>query len=248
LRYPRGEDTCPEERVGSGVSELDAMLGGGLPSGTTTMISGPSGSGKTSFGLHFMAQSNERERGVYLSLYETRERAYEKAARMGLRLRELPDGTVQFLWRPTTEHVLDILAHELLEAVSQPNVRRVFIDGFDAFRFAVTEPDRVIRFFTAMANELRSRGITSLYTYETQEFARATLEAPPRGVSAILENWVALRIASVEPELKRSITIAKVRDSAFMPTTREFAITDRGIVLGALIRVAPASGTPGAIP
>jgi KaiC/GvpD/RAD55 family RecA-like ATPase len=42
-------------RLHTGISDLDALLGGGLLPGTLTVVAGATGIGKTQFGLHFAA-------------------------------------------------------------------------------------------------------------------------------------------------------------------------------------------------
>jgi circadian clock protein KaiC len=243
LRYPSQQDNCSAERISTGLTALDEMLHAGLPAGTTTMLSGPSGAGKTSLGLHYMSRCSLDERGVYLSFYETRERAFEKAARLGLPLSKLPPGALEFLWFPTTEQVLDEIGHALLNAARGNQVRRVFIDGFDGLRRAATNTERAQNFFTAIANEFRVHDISTLYTFETHRTLSPNLETPPPGVSAMLENWIAMRFSAVEPRLQRVLSVIKVRDSDFDPQTREFTITDAGIRIGEPVRV-PAAFLP----
>ncbi|HZG52795.1 MAG TPA: ATPase domain-containing protein, partial [Pyrinomonadaceae bacterium] len=48
------------EMVTSGVAELDALLGGGLDKGSSTLILGPAGSGKSSIAAQFAAAAAER--------------------------------------------------------------------------------------------------------------------------------------------------------------------------------------------
>src|SRR6266478_4297589 len=54
LARPSAADQWPDERCVTGVNQLDAMLGGGIPRSTATLVLGASGSGKTSLGLHFL--------------------------------------------------------------------------------------------------------------------------------------------------------------------------------------------------
>ena len=57
------------ERDAFGVAGLDAMLKGGVPAGSTTILFGPPGSGKTLLGLSFLAEGARRgERGPLLRL------------------------------------------------------------------------------------------------------------------------------------------------------------------------------------
>lgn len=243
LRFPIHRDGWQAGApVSTGIAELDTMFGGGLPAATSTMVSGPSGSGKTSLGIHFLSSCSDDERGVYLSFYEPPERIHLKAARLGLDLKKRGERAVRFLWAPTTEHMLDAVGHSLLEAAGDQKVRRVFIDGIDGFQQCSTEPDRVVRFMTALINEFRARNMTTVYTHESHRTLSPYLEAAPRGISAILENWIALRFADVEPRLRRAISIVKARDVEFDPTSREFSITNQGVRLGAPIFTSFARG------
>lgn len=62
------------EIISSGVSELDAMLHGGIERGTATIITGPCGVGKTTLGLLFMKEAAKRgERSVFYTFEESRE-------------------------------------------------------------------------------------------------------------------------------------------------------------------------------
>jgi KaiC/GvpD/RAD55 family RecA-like ATPase len=61
LARPSANDQWSDERCAVGVHQLDAMIGGGIPRGTTTLVLGASGSGKTSLSLHFLSQSSAEE-------------------------------------------------------------------------------------------------------------------------------------------------------------------------------------------
>src|SRR5260370_7398364 len=45
----------------SGVTELDAVLGGGFPRGSLVELCGPGSSGRTSLAFSFLAQATERQ-------------------------------------------------------------------------------------------------------------------------------------------------------------------------------------------
>ena len=234
LSRPSRKDSAGTRRISTGIVGLDAMLGGeGLPAASSTMLLGPPGAGKTSTGLHFLSQCSAAEHGVYLSFFETPERAAEKAQQLGLQLHaQLERGIVRYLWRPTTENILDSVGNELIRVTEDPLVKRVFIDGLDGLRRAAVDRSRLIPFVTAVVNELRCRGISTLYTEEARTSLGPEIEAPPAGISAVLENWIALRFTEIGSRLRRLISVLKVRDSGFDPIVREFELTDHGIIVG----------------
>jgi circadian clock protein KaiC len=234
--FPSGREPPSAARRPTGCASFDQMLHGGYPTGSTTMVLGPSGAGKTTLGLHFMSACTPAEPGVYLSFYEDPDRAALKATRLGLPLRRLLDEqVVQFLWAPTTQNMVDAVAGQLLSMVRRQNAKRIFIDGMDGFQQLATDSGRVVPVFTTLANEFRSGDATVLYTAESRNIVGERLEAPPTGVSTVVDNLVVLRYAEMESRLRRLISVLKVRDSDFDPRVREAEITEVGLVIGSPI-------------
>ena len=227
----------PEEdpdggRVGTGVADLDAALRGGLPAATSTLVVGPSGAGKTALGLHFLAASSAEEPGLLFGFYETPPRLRAKARALGLDLeRHLEEGRLELLWQAPTERQLDALGHRLVEAVRRAGARRVVVDGVGGFEEGTAEPERLKRFFAALANELRARGATTLFTVELPRLFGPEVDLPMTGVSAVAENMVLLRLAELGGRLTRTLAVLKVRDSDFDPSLMRFAIGAAGIAL-----------------
>jgi circadian clock protein KaiC len=233
LARPSAHDQWPDERCATGVNQLDAMLGGGIPRGTTTLVLGASGSGKTSLGLHFLSQSSAQEPGLLFGFYEMPLRLRLKAARIGIKIDDLIEqGYLDILWHPPTEDILDALGNRLLDAVRQRRVKRLVIDGLLGFQeIAADRPHRIGRFLTALANELRVSNVTTFYTAETRNLIGAGIESPTIGLSTIAENLMLLRYVEIRSQLRRLISIVKMRDSDFDSSLREFRITSAGIEL-----------------
>jgi circadian clock protein KaiC len=233
LARPSADDQWPDERCATGVNQLDAMLGGGIPRGTATLVLGASGSGKTSLGLHFLSQSSAQEPGLLFGFYETPLRLRHKAAGLGIKLdRLIEQGHLEIFWHPPTEDVLDALGNRLLEAVRLRRVKRLVIDGLLGFQeIAADRPHRIGRFLTALANELRVLNVTTVYTAETRNLIGGVIEGPTIGLSTIAENLILLRYVEIRSQLRRLISVVKMRDSDFDSSLREFRITATGIEL-----------------
>jgi circadian clock protein KaiC len=233
LATPTRRDPPPGTRVASGVALLDAMFGGGIPPATAAVVMGASGAGKTTLGLQFLSASSAAEPGLLFGCYEPPERLRVKAATMGLDLAGAEQrGDVEFLWYPVGEHILDELAHQLLDAVRRRGVKRLVIDGVAGFLEAAVEPERIVRFWSALSHELRALGVTTLQILEAPELVGPEIRVPVSGLSSLAEVMVLMRYVELRSRLFRLISLFKVRESAFDPTIREFAITDAGIVMG----------------
>jgi circadian clock protein KaiC len=233
LRLPEGPEPLAVEKVSTGSRSFDEILRGGLPHASTSMLLGPPGSGKTSMGLQFLSLCRRDDPGVYLSFYETRRRAERKASQLGIGLGKLIDeGTIYFAWEPTTENIVDRIVGGLVAAVERTKAQRVFIDGLDGFSQLSQDENRLVRIFTAITNQMRALGATTVYTAESHSIFAHQVDTPPTGVSTMVENLISLRYAEMDSRVRRVISILKVRDSDYDPLVREMAITDHGIEVG----------------
>jgi circadian clock protein KaiC len=169
---------------------------------------------------------------LFFGFYETPARIGAKADGVCRPLRGLLDaGTVEVLWQPPTDGPLDAYGERLIQAVARRGVRRLFIDGLGAFRNAATNPVRMGHFLNALTNELRVRGVTTVYTLEVTDIIGPTIRAPISDLSSLAENMILLRFVQLRSRLYRLISILKVRDSAFDQSLYEFVTTDRGLVI-----------------
>ena len=226
-------DEADRGKVSVGVLQLDAMLGGGLPASSTTMVLGPSGTGKTTLGLQFLSGSTDQAPGLLFGFYETPPRIAIKAADVCPALSGLLQaGTVEVLWQPPTDDLLDAYGHRLLDSVHRRGVRRLFIDGLGALQCAASShPRRIGNFLTVLMNELRVLGVTTVYTLEVPDIMGPNIRNPIGDLSSLAENLVLLRFVELGASLHRLISVLKVRDSAFDPSLYEYVTSSEGLVI-----------------
>ncbi len=233
LAMPTRRDLPPPTRVSFGVASLDAMFGGGIPAASMTALVGPSGAGKTTLGLQFLSSSSADEPGLLFGCDEPPERLWLKATTMGLGLAAAEQrGDVELLWYPIGEHILDELAHRLLDAVRRRGVKRLVIDGTAGFQQAALEPERIMRFWSALSNELRALGVTTVCTSWLPNLVGSEIRVPARGVAPLAEVMVLIRYVELRAQLYRLVSLVKVREGPFDPTIREFTIGETGVVVG----------------
>ncbi|MFY0572250.1 RAD55 family ATPase [Archangium lansingense] len=238
--YPRLESLYPhppqdeldlERRQGFGLRQLDEMMLGGVVPHSSTQLLGAPGSGKTLLGLYFLESgARQGETGLYFGFSETKPRLLAKASSVGLELRPWVDsGRLVVEARAAVETLPDALAHEVLSLVERHRVRRLFLDGLEPLLQEPIEPKRAASFLTALINVLRSRGVTTLMSQQTQVIFGPRLEARLEGVEAIVDNILFLRYVELRSQLYRMMSILKMRESGYQAALREFSISTRGI-------------------
>ncbi|HEY5756187.1 MAG TPA: ATPase domain-containing protein, partial [Steroidobacter sp.] len=151
----------------------------------------------------------------------------------GIDLRRLEElGHLELIWRPQGEQDLDALGHDILDAVRRNNAKRVFIDGYAGFLESAIEPERLTRYISSLADELRVLGATTVVTMESRNILGASMELPSKGLSSLLEGLILMRYAEVEGRVRRIVSVTKIRDSGFDPFLHEFTIGAHGIEVG----------------
>ncbi|WP_236185017.1 ATPase domain-containing protein [Pseudomonas juntendi] len=219
-------------RVTSGVPTFDEMLGGGLANGSVSLLIGPSGIGKSSLCLAFLGASTAQAPGLYFGFYETPERLRSKAASLGYDFAAMEQsGSLQLCWQPTTEGLLDQVGARLLERVAALGSKRVVIDSLGAFSRLATDPARLNAFFRALTGELRARGVSVMLTWEMRDIFGAEISAPAPDLSSIVDNLMLMRFVELDSQLRRMLSILKVRDSHHDPALHELLIGPQGITL-----------------
>ena len=227
----RLDHTVSNERISSGVPDLDAMLEGkGFYKGTSVLVSGTAGSGKSSLGASLANQSCSDGRKV---LYVAFEESFSQAARnmrsIGLNLKKhRKKGLLKFeAWRPTQSglemHLLRI--HKLIEELD-PEV--VIIDPVS--NLMIGSAHEVNSMLMRLMDFLKMRQVTALFTSLT-EGSRKEFEQTEVGISSLIDTWILVRDLEFNGERNRCIYVLKSRGMAHSNQVREFVMSSRGIRL-----------------
>lgn len=249
LSRPTRPDSADLTRVRSGVGSLDSLIGGGLPSSSVSLAIGPSGIGKTSFGLHFLGQSSQEEPGLLFGFYETPQRVRLKARCIGLDFDSLIErGALDILWQPSTEGNIDAVGANLLRQVEARGVKRLMIDSLGGMARLASTPGRLVEFFSVLMNELRARGVTVFATWEMRDLFGSDIHAPGPELSSIVDNLFLMRFVELNSELKRLLSILKMRDSFYDSSLFEVVLNEHGIDLSKAFKNAATVLSGSAIP
>jgi circadian clock protein KaiC len=225
-----------QERVSSGIPELDEMLGGGIPLGDVVLYSGVPGTGKTTACLHFIADGVAKgEDCIYIACEESRGKLIENAKSVGIDLEAAihakkleifqvediafkdPLGRTVKLPRDPEKRI-DRLSISIREWMKQADAKRLVVDSL--LVYAMGDEDILLN--TELFRELDALGMTSILVSELEAGSKAYSRD---GVTEILADGIVLFSE------KKSLRVVKMRGTAVDSKERVFKITDKGIKL-----------------
>lgn len=229
--FPSPAFTPSAERADFGLPELDKLLDGGLPLKSATMLAGSTGVGKTLLSLRFCAAGAARgERTMLVSYSEPVPRLVARAKRIGVDVQPLIDaGKLEILYRSTVNSEGDDLINEILERVQANGVARLAVDGVGDIEHSIFERERVRTLLNALIIALRNLEVTAVFVKEVAKIAGPDLDFSDTPISAAAENVLFLRHVELQGQLRRILSILKMRESGYDPHVREFVINEDGI-------------------
>ena len=223
------------ERVTTGIPELDEMCGGGLYKDAVAFVSGPTGIGKTLLATHFVAAGVAAgERCVLFSFEESREQLVRNASSWGLDL-EAMEATGLLMLRCESPELASLEHHflSLEQAIEDFRPMRLAVDNLSALERVATV--RGIRdVVIGLGSYVKQHEVTTLFT-ATSGFVGGS-SVTEAHLSALTDSILLLRYAEVAGEMRRSVTVVKMRGSRHDHAIREFTIGDHGMHIGDPLR------------
>jgi len=213
--------------------ELDALLGGGLPEQSSTLLLGSLGTGKTLFAMHLATSLASQGRHVlHLSFRETDMQILKVAAPFDLepRLRRVlePAGGLTVLRIPPIELDADVVINKVLTMLDETGASVLIVDSITEIERAVARNggvDRIEDYLAALIEELMRRGVTSLFLKETRRMMAQSTDILADAIAALSENVVLLQRVTYGDRLHRVLSVLKMQRSMHDVTLREFTIT-----------------------
>jgi len=217
------------ERISTGIPELDKMLGNkGFYRGTSILISGSAGSGKTSLAASIVEAACLRgERCLYFTFEESPAQIIRNMNSIGIDLApHRKKGLLRFHATRPALYGLEmhlVTLHDLIREVD-PDV--VVLDPITDFGVVGSEAD-VKSAVTRIIDLLKTRQITALFTSLVSEVESAYQSIV--GISSLIDAWISLRNIESNGERHRGLFILKARGMSHSSQIRSFHLTDEGI-------------------
>ena len=228
-----------QSRLSTGIRELDALMGGGIPEGDSLLVAGPSGAGKTVLGIQFIAEGLERGEPGIVAMFEERPNEFmQRAASFGFDLdKNLQDGSLKLIYLRPLDLSVDETVHEIVNAVKEIGCKRLVIDSLVGFEMALA-PDFRTDFRESlyrMIGALTRLGVTIISTVEVEENF-TSMGLSNFTISFLADDIVRMRYASINGQLRKIMMVVKMRRSQHSIDMCGYEVTAKGLAIGEPMR------------
>jgi circadian clock protein KaiC len=217
----------------SGVEGIDALLGGGLDRGTSTLIIGAAGSGKSSIALQYAFAAAERgERSLLFSFEERLHTMARRASGLGLDMQKyIDEGKLVVEELDPAEVTPGEFTHQIREATEQANVRVVVIDSINGFFNAIPGERFLMSQLHELVSYLNRRGIVTILVMAQYGILGSSMSSPV-DISYLADTVILLRFFEAFGQVRRAISVVKKRSGGHERTIRELRIGPDHIDVG----------------
>jgi circadian clock protein KaiC len=219
------------ESIRSGVERLDALLGGGVERGSSTLLIGPPGSGKSTIAVQYAAAAARRgDHAAAFLLDETKAALQARSAGIGITFKEgLGAGEIMLQQIDPAAISPGEFAHLVRDSVER-GARVVIIDSLNGYLNTMPQNN----FLTAQLHELltylNSQGVATFLVVAQSGMMGAAMTSPV-DASYLADSVVMLRYFEHAGEVKKAISVVKKRTGAHERAIRGLEFDARGVHL-----------------
>lgn len=225
-----------EQRITSGIPELDSMCGGGFFRDSVILVSGATGTGKTLITTHFISGAAARgERALLFAFEESRDQLFRNAAGWGIDFEAMErNGQLRVVCVYPEVFSLEDHLIRMKNHVEQFRPHRVAVDSLSALQRS-SSVKTYREFAIGLSGFVKEREVAGLFTSTTPELLGSS-SITEAHISTITDSIILLRYVEIFGEMRRGLTVLKMRGSAHDKQIREFSIDHAGMHIGAPFR------------
>jgi circadian clock protein KaiC len=219
-------------RVSSGNAALDAMCGGGFFRDSVVLASGATGTGKTLMVTEYVAGgANNGERSLLFAFEESREQLFRNAIGWNQDFERLEsEGKIKVVCvYPETQNLEDHLI-SIKKHIEEYKPARVAIDSLSALE-RVSTSKGFREFVIGITSYIKGKEIVGLFTATTEGLMGGS-SITEAHISTITDSIILLRYIEMYGEMRRGLTVLKMRGSKHEKEIREMTIDEKGMHIG----------------
>lgn len=219
-------------RIQSGCKELDGMCGGGFHRDSVILVSGATGCGKTLLATTFAHMGCQKgQRTIYLAFEESRHQLVRNAASWNLPLHPFEEQgllRIEGLY-PEACSLADHLVR-IKDLCETFQAERIVLDSMSALeRVSIGKSFR--EFAIGLISFVKQGQVATVIT-AASPFLLGGTSVTETNISTITDAILLLRYVEINAEMRRGITVLKMRGSEHEKLIREYRIDRNGIHVG----------------
>lgn len=224
-------------KMPSEIPELDALLGGGIEEGTSTLIVGAAGTGKSTLAAQFAAAAAGRgQRGALFIFDESPTTLITRCAQLGVEVeKHLASGMLSLQQIDPAELTPGEFIHAIRRAVEHDHAKVIVIDSLNGYLNAMPEERHLTIQLHELLMYLGQKGAATILVGAHQGLIGAQMIATV-DASYLADAVILLRYFENRGEVRQAISVMKKRGSRHERTLREFRLDERGITVGRALR------------
>jgi circadian clock protein KaiC len=221
------------QQLSSSIQELDDLLGGGIDSGSSTLILGPAGTGKSLISLIFAAAAVSRGERVGLFIFdEELGLLHSRMRKIGIDLQALKaTGNLLIEQVDAAELSPGEFSHRVRHYVDKKQIKTVVIDSLNGYQAAMPEENALVLHMHELLLYLNRQGASTFMTV-AQHGLVGDMRAPV-DITYLADTVILLRYFEALGKVRRAISIIKKRTGTHESTIREYRINSTGLKIGA---------------
>jgi circadian clock protein KaiC len=216
----------------TGLRELDALLGGGITSGSSTLLMGPAGTGKSLLVLqHIKAAVARGERAALFVFDEELGLLFERSRQLGIDLAAMQDsGNLRVQQMDAAELSPGEFSHLVTAYVDREKVRTVAIDSLNGYQASMPEEQFLILHLHELLQYLNRQGAATFITIAQHGMVGDMKQ--PIDLTYLADTVILLRYFEAMGRVRRAISVIKKRMGPHEDTIRELHIGNSGLTIG----------------
>jgi circadian clock protein KaiC len=221
-----------EDALPGGSDALDAMFGGGVDRGSSTLIVGPTGVGKSSIVMQFLTSAAKRREKAFLYTFDESTRtARIRAASLGLNIEEqIASGFLVLKQVDPAELSPGEFIAQIRSAVDKDHARVIVIDSLNGLLHAMTGESDLPLQLHELLTFLGARGVATFLVMTQHGFVGVT--RTHADVSYLADNVLLMRYFEVQGSVRRAVSVIKKRSGEHETTIREVKLSSSGVNIG----------------
>ncbi|AVE03950.1 circadian clock protein KaiC [Pseudomonas palleroniana] len=221
------------ETLTSGIRELDALLGGGIETGSSSLILGPAGTGKSLISFIFATAAVARGEKAALFIFdEELGLLFERMRQLNIDLDALQaTGNLMIEQVDAAELTPGEFSHRVRRCVDEHGIKTVVIDSLNGYQAAMPEENALILHMHELLLYLNRRGAATFMTI-AQHGLVGDMDSPV-DITYLADTVILLRYFEALGEVRRAISVIKKRTGTHETTIREYRISKQGMTIGA---------------